>query len=301
MKFHLEWPEEKAGRSRDFFQWSHPGSNICLDFHGDPVKAQLIVFSDGNHHMALRECLDLFAQQNENLSDIFYVTTPPGPIVNMLKTGGLQLGNLSINVKPHVFISPPNILDGLINEGFMSEHIPFAQNRGNVLLVKKGNPKHISEAADIMDENIRLFMSHPDKEKASYSAYYNTLKVLVSEKNTNTEFLQDKISRGQVVFGEYIHHREAPQAVADGSVDVAIVFYHLALRYVRIFPDNFDIVPLGGSVNAPIPLPGNIVGETSIGLIGDGGVWGSKLLKFLISNEAMEIYENHGLRSSLAV
>lgn len=298
MNAQLNWPEEKAGKSCDFIKWSHPGSNICLDFHGDPVRAELVVFSDGNHHMALRECLDSFADQHEELSYIFYVTTPPGPIVNMLKSGGLQLGNLSLNVKPQVFISPPNILDGLIEEGFMSEHRPFIQNRGNVLLVRKGNPKCISEAADIMDRKIRLFMSHPEREKASYSAYYETLKALVFMQDSHTDLLQEKLSQGQVVFGDYIHHREAPQAVADGSADVAVVFYHLALRYVRIFPDYFDIVPLGGSAMAPVPLPGNIVGTTSLGLIGKGGIWGNKLLKFLVSKEAMKIYENHGLTPS---
>ena len=112
-----------------------------------------------------------------------------------------------------------------------------------------------------------------------------------------SDFLQAKTSQGQVVFGERIHHREAPQAVADGSADVAPVFYHLALRYVRIFPDYFDIVPLGGSVEDPDPLEGNVTGITSMGLIGDGGSWGSRLLEYLASDEALKIYESHGLRS----
>jgi len=45
----LDWPEEQAGADNHFFHWVQPGSNICLDFHGDPVQAQLVVFSDGNH------------------------------------------------------------------------------------------------------------------------------------------------------------------------------------------------------------------------------------------------------------
>ena len=301
MSSYLKWPEENAGKSSNFFRWTHPGSNICLDFHGDPVRAQLVVFSDGNHHMALRECLDCFIGKYDDLENIFYATTPPGPIVNMLKLGGLQLGNLSINVEPDVFISPPNILDSLVNQGFMPSHTPFVQNRGNVLLVKKGNPKQISKASNIMDENVRLFISHPENEKASYTAYYDTLKALVTDLDPDQDFLQEKISQGQVLFGECIHHREAPQAVAEGSADVAPIFYHLALRYVRIFPDYFDIVPLGGSVKDPIPLPGNVVGTTSVGLIGDGGAWGSKLLEYLVSIEAMKIYESHGLISQYKI
>lgn len=297
MNPYLSWPEENSGSCSDFFRWSHPGSNLCLDFHGDPAKAQLVVFSDGNHHMALKECLNEFSKIHDQLSHIFYATTPPAPIVNMLKRGGLQLGNLHISVKPDVFISPANILDGLIEHGFMSTHSAFIQNRGNVLLVKKGNPKNITDSADIMAEDIRLFISHPEKEKASYSAYYDTLNALIPDLGTDLDFIEKKTVQGKILFGDCIHHREAPQAVADGSADIAPVFYHLALRYVRIFPEHFDIVPLGGSVEDPVPLPGNIVGTTSMGLVDDGGIWGSRFLDYLTSDIAVAIYESHGLRS----
>jgi hypothetical protein len=180
----------------------------------------------------------------------------------------------------------------------MSEHVPFVRNQGNVLLVKKGNPKHIFKVSDLMRGDIRLFLSNPDTEKASFTAYYNTLKAMASGQTANPGFPDEKIAQGQVLFGKGIHHREAPQAVAEGSADVAVVFYHLTLRYLRIFPDLFDVVPLGGSVEKPEPLPGNVIGKTHIGLVGDGGVWGRRLISFLGSKQAMEIYQHHGLRSA---
>jgi len=296
IKSYLDWPEEICRRDSQPGRWTHPGSNICLDFHGNPDKAQLVVFSDGNHNMALKECLNLFKQQNTDLSEIFYATTPPGPIVNMLKRGGLQMGNLVIEVSPDVFISPPDILDKLVEKGFMSDHAPFFQNQGNVLLVKKGNPKNILTIADINQLEVRLFISNPETEKASYTIYSKTLLVTASGQDSDPEFLYNKITQGQVLFGESIHHREAPQAVADGSADVAIVFYHLALHYLRIFPDLFEAIPLGGSIKKPKPLPGNITAKTNMGLVGDGGEWGAKLLSFLNSKQAMIIYRHHGLR-----
>ncbi len=291
----LDWPEEQAGGDAPFFPWDQPGSNICLDFHGDPCNAQLAVFSDGNHHMALRDCLDLFLRQSKGLSRIFYATTPPGPIVGMLRNGGLQLGNLIIRVFPHVFISPPEILDHLIADGFMSEHVPFVRNQGNVLLVKKGNPQKISNASDLMRDDVRLFLSNPETEKASFRAYYNTLKAMAPARSADPDSLDDKIAKGQVLFGERIHHREAPQAVADGRADVAVVFYHLALRYVRIFPSLFDIVPLGGTVSEPQPAAGNSIGLTHAGIIGDGGEWGGAFVRFLLTRPVSEIYTRHGL------
>ena len=290
----LEWPEELAGSGTELLRWEQPGSNISLDYHGDPVKAELVVYSDGNHHMALGEALDVFARQ-KGPAHIFYATTPPGPIVTILREGGLRLGNLIISLKPHVFIGPPGVLDKLIADGFMDGRAPFVKNQGNVLLVKKGNPGQIHTVADLARDEVRLFLSNPDTEKASYQAYYNTLKAISDQDPAAKGFLEDKVARGRVVFGSLIHHREAPRAVADGSADAAMVFYHLALRYTRIFPGVFEIIPLGGSPERPDPVPGNVVGRTYIGLVGDGGAWGRSLLDFLASDQVSEIYKYHGL------
>lgn len=86
--------------------------------------------------------------------------------------------------------------------------------------------------------------------------------------------------------------------MAEESADVTVVFYHLALRYLRIFPDSFDIVPLGRNAEKSVPLSGNVISKTCMGLIGDGGVWGTELITFLRSKPAIDIYESHGLRSA---
>lgn len=60
-----------------------------------------------------------------------------------------------------------------------------------------------------MRKDVRLFISNPDTEKASFLANSNTLKVLATEQNSLPEFLEDKIEQGEVLFGRRIHHREA--------------------------------------------------------------------------------------------
>lgn len=291
----LKWPEEQVFPEEPGISWYEPGSNICLDFHGDPANAQLVVFSDGNHHMALKDCLEIFARQNPELSGMFYATTPPGPLVSLLRTGGLKMGNLILRVRPHVFISPPFVLADLAAAGYLSEYVPFVRNQGNVLLVKKGNPENIFSVADLARKDVRLFLSSPDTEKASFAAYFETIRALAPEKERKAGFPDNLLASERVVLGSCIHHREAPQAVADGSADAAMVFYHLGLRYIRIFPETFDVVPLGGTADHPDPLPGNITGKTCIGLVKDGGKWGSKVMSFLRSKKAMEIYQSHGL------
>ena len=104
----LNWPDESARPAvRDAPHFHQADSNICLDFHGDPLRAKLVVFSDGNHHMALEETLRAFLAQHSAVEEIFYTTTPPRIAMQMLRAGCLDIGNLRLSVMPHVFISPP--------------------------------------------------------------------------------------------------------------------------------------------------------------------------------------------------
>ncbi len=295
----LNWPLETAVTGPgNAFGWLHPDSNICLDFHGDPVRARLAVFSDGNHHMALQECLQRFATCHDAVRDVFYVTTPPAVLIDAMRHGGVNIGNLRVSVVPQVFISPPAVLDQMVAQGRMTAHQPFMRSRGNVLLVLHGNPKGIHGVRDLARSDVRLFLSNPQTEKASNQVYVASLKALARDSGVALDFLDTApgaTGAGRVCFGECIHHREAPQALADERADAAIVYYHLALRYTRIFPGMFEIVPLGGQIQDPQPLPGNQISVFHIGLVGDGGEWGVQLHDFLMGAEATAIYRRHGL------
>jgi hypothetical protein len=169
------------------------------------------------------------------------------------------------------------------------------RNRGSALLVKKGNPKDIQGIADLARNDIRLFLSNPKTETVSYQGYVETLKGLAAREGIDPAFVFDGTPGPAIVYGERIHHREAPQAVADGIADVAMVYYHLALRYTRIFPDLFEIIPLDGISDKDGSIPENIISETHLGLIGDGGPWGSIFVDFLASDTVSDIYAKHGL------
>ena len=239
----LNWPFEGAApQDMNAPRFSQPASNICLDFHGDPRGAQLVVFSDGNHHMALAEALAQFRSRHPAVGDIFYATTPPRVIVEALKSGALLLGNLRLSVTPHVFISPAPVLESLRQGGYLREHQAFVKSRGNVLLVREGNPKRITGAADLAREDVRIFLSNPMTETLSYEAYATTLRRIAARDGLEFGFLDAAPGVSpRVMYGDCIHHREAPQSLADDRADVAVVFYHLALRYTRIFPDWFEM------------------------------------------------------------
>jgi hypothetical protein len=158
----LPWPPEAAQYPDDAVRaFAAPGSNLVLDFHGDPATAGLALFSDGNHHMALEASVRAFLASYPEVGDVFYTTTPPMPLVDALKGDGLVVGNLRISRKPDVFIGPDNILDGLVDAGFMTRHVPFAESRGNVILVRKGNPKGITSVVDLLSDDVTVACSNP--------------------------------------------------------------------------------------------------------------------------------------------
>lgn len=290
----LNWPYEGAvPPSADITRFAQPASNICLDFHGNPRVARLVVFSDGNHHMALAEALALFRSRHPPINDIFYATTPPRVIVDALKSGTLLLGNLTLSIKPHVFVSPASVLERLRRDGYVREDAPFAASRGNVLLVRKGNPKRIAGATDLAREDVRIFLSNPVTETVSHEVYATTLRRISARDGLNFDFLDSAPGvLPRMVYGDCIHHREAPQSLADDRADVAVIFYHLALRYTRIFPALFEIVTLTRDDD-----PAQMISSLHVGVVGDGGEWGERFREFMLSDEVAAVYRHHGLAS----
>lgn len=292
----LSWPDERA-RGAGEPRWAQARSNICLDFHGDPACAGLAVFSDGNHHMALQECLQTFLPRHAEIGDIFYATTPPGVLLQWLDAGALTVGNLRLSLRPQLFISPPKVLERVIAAGHATAHEPFMCSRGNVLLVLKANPKNIRGVSDLARADVKVFLSNPLTEAPSYQVYVETLKRFAEQRRVTLDFLGagPDAPHPRVVFGERIHHRELPQALADGRADVAPAYYHLALRYTRIFQELFEIVALDGGAPEPSPSPEQVISDFHLALIGDGGRWGGALREFLLGPEAAAIYRHHGL------
>lgn len=290
----LNWPAEQATGPALELPRYRQNESLCLELHGDPVHARLVVVSDGNHHMALQEALHAFSLTHPMVGDIFYTTTPPRIAAQMLRAGGLEIGNLRLPITPHVFISPPAVLEPLVNDGYIQGHHPFMSSRGVVLLIPKNNPESIAGIADLLRPSVRLFLSNPITEKVSNQIYTDCLRRMAEQAGITLDFLAHAPGQpdpSKLVYGESIHHREAPQAIMDERADAALVFYHLALRYQRIFPQHFDFVWPVGSL-------GNQVCGTSIisnGLVGNGGEWGQLLLDFLSSDVVTKIYEYHGL------
>jgi len=292
----LDWPSEAAKPQNSSHRWSQSGSNLCLDFHGDPCRAGLAVFSDGNHHMALEETLKTYLSAQPELDDIFYATTPPGVLVELMQNGQLHLGNLTLSRQPDVFIGPDNILSKLAADGRVQSPRLFMRSRCNVMLVHKGNPLQINGIHDLLRNDVRVFISNPQTEKASYQVYSETVLNLAAEQGDADKF--EKLFANELnnmVYGQRIHHRELPQTIASGKADVAVLYYHLALRYTRIFPELFEIVPLGRTHEVPAATEAHHLTDYHVAIVNSDNPFIESFITHLFSEQTTDIYTHHGL------
>jgi len=242
MQVDLDWPRETASEPATSGVLIATGSNIVLDVHGDPVAARLAVLSDGNHHMALADAMKSFVARHPEVGDVFYLTTPPRILLEVLGTRRLRLGNLMLPIDPDVIISPRPILDRLHEENRIGAPTTFASSRGTAILVAKGNPLGIRGIADLLRADVRLALSNPVTEAASFAVYAAALAGGSLREDCGQADVAALLSSDAVLKSRVIHHREIPQLIAAGDADASLVYQHLALRYVRIFPDQFEIV-----------------------------------------------------------
>jgi len=292
----LNWGLDRAPSLVDL---TEPTSNRINDIHSDVKKCDIVLSTSGNYHMALSELwYEHFLKNVPNIGSWVYTTSPPVSL-DHTKHGELSAGNWRTSCQPSVAVGPKKVMDKLKAAHLIKgKAIPIIQNQGNVLLVRAGNPKNIKTIWDLGRDDVKIVTSNPQTEPGSFGNYSNTIfniaKNADSEKNAtilfNRIFNKDK---HKWVSGHRIHHREVPQAIVDGHADVGMMFYHLALYVKSRFPKQFDIIPLGGTIESPRPLEGNKIGTLyAARIIGDTSSKSHELREYLIDKYRSDDFTN---------
>jgi hypothetical protein len=306
----LNWPTDREVTHPNL---SDPTSNMLYDFHAHLSDCDLAFSTEGNYHPALRELWPIFLAQFKDrpLANWFYTTSPPVPL-DQITRQGVEIGNLLATCKPSLVVATPKLIEKLATAGLTEgPAYPLYQDRGAVILVKKGNPKQIHTVWDLGRNGVRLVTPNPELEPGAFNSYLGTIYGIAThdEHPPGEAGADDLINRifnspGRESYkwlaGPRIHHRDLPWSVAYGRADAAVIYYHLGLYTKRTFPDLFDLVPLGGTGAAPQPLPGTVIGTRLA--IRIQGQWTprqqearDKLLEALLSEEFTEILKKHGL------
>ncbi len=312
----LEWPQDFPVSDPYL---TEPTANRLNDFHGQISNCDIVLSTAGNYHMALREMWQVYLKeyvQNLDIKTWFYTTSPPiSP--RQIPNGTVQFGNMNANCVPQVAVGPGKVMKKLIAQGVTEgKPMPVVKNQGNVILVRKGNPRHIKSVWDLGRKEVTVVTPNPYMEPGSFGNFSGSIyniaandlnppKGMTAEKLFNSIFNSKSDDEhhehhAKWVSGKRIMHREIPWAISAGEADAGVIFYHLALYFKRTFPDKFDIVPLGGSVENPDPVAGNKIGVLKAVRI--KGNWNKKqlaareaLMKALASDTFTGILKKHGI------
>lgn len=306
----LEWPVDGGTNTPNLH---NPTSNTLYDLHGKVDSCDLVLSTEGNYHMALHDMWPVFLAkfQSNPLHNALYTTSPP-VVVPQLEKGTLQFDNLNINCRPSVAVGNKKVMDKLIAAGMNDgEPKPLYVDRGVVMLVKAGNPKHIKSVWDLGRKGVHLVTPNPDLEPGAYGNYrdaiYNIAKAdpnppkgWTAEKLIEILFNGGSHDPNKWLTGARIHHRDEPWSVAHGRADAAMILHHLGRYTKESFPTVFDVVPLGGTLENPQPLPGTKIGTRFV--VALKGDWSERqkaardaLIDTFMSNDFTTALEKHGL------
>ena len=220
----------------------------------------LVIFTEGNHLMALlsEEILGAFptwaksqAQFADlNLSNVVIVTLPQPIVVQMVRTGGIALGNLTLDVSrtsgfyPDAVLGGPAPLQQLRKLGVLEAQARFfSKNRGRALLVRKGNPLGIKALTDVARTGARV--AQADSVEAGARAGNRAAVEGLIGKSAADAFFAKEVGHFPGRVG--ITHRDVPEMLARGYADVGLTQYHLISYWTRTFPDHFELVPVAGA------------------------------------------------------
>lgn len=270
----LEWPNDEGVLTPNL---NDVVANTLNDFHGRIQSCDLVLSTEGNYHPALHDIWPTFLAKfkTEPLQNWFYTTSPP-LVEDQIKNKVVQFGNLYAGCKPSVAVASKSVIDKLVAAGLVDgQPLPLYQDRGDVILVKAGNPKHIKTVWDLGRDDVSVVTPNPDKEKGAFEGYSQNIFNIASEDKhppagMTAQKLIDKIFNNprkqpaKWLAGPRIHHRDLPWSVVYGKADAGVIVYHLGRFSAQTFPDKLEVVPLGGSVADPQPLPGT---KTSIGYV----------------------------------
>lgn len=310
----LSWPLSRGLKEPSM---SEPTANTLHDLHADIHDCEMSFNTQGNYHMALEEFwphyLNAF-NQDKPLRNWVYTTTPP-MMEKILKNGLVQAGEVEIKCPVQVVVNHMQIIEKFQKNGLIEgTPMPLVESRGDVILVRKGNPKKIRTIWDLGRPGIKVVSAHPEKEASTFKGY-NSHILALAKKDTTPPKGMNPNKLFKAIYGNnpkkatyknakwlivnWTHHRGIPWSIAYGHGDAAVLLYHLALDAQKNFPDLFDIVPLGGTIKDPMPIPNS---NTKLYLARFKGNWtarqkeaSDKLVEMLLSDKFTEILKKYGL------
>ncbi|HET9122805.1 MAG TPA: substrate-binding domain-containing protein [Acidiferrobacteraceae bacterium] len=307
----LHWPLNRAPAKADL---TDAASDTVVDLHAEVQDCRdmdLVFSTEGNYHMALHTLWHgyLLPQYGKTIRNWYYTTSPPVALPQ-IKFHDFSIGNVHLACRPELAVASIKVMNKLKAAGLTDgKPVEIMQSRGNVLLVKRGNPKHIHSIWDLGRPDVHVVTPNPYNEPGAFINYATTIYEVAAHdphppRGWTAARLYNAIFNSRIkdkwLMGARIHHRDEPWSVADGRADVAVIMYQLGAYTARVLPQDFSLVPLGGTIANPRPLPGSYISKAYMVKI--KGHWTARqiqarddLIRLLQSESFTKILKRDGL------
>ncbi|RJQ45054.1 MAG: ABC transporter substrate-binding protein [Gaiellales bacterium] len=186
-------------------------------------SADFILFMAGNQFMVMPELIAAFQEECPEAGNIFYETLPPGLELKQILAGKAVFQEQVIEVRPDVYTSVSEMSMRQLQEAGMIEpggYSVYLHNR-IVLMVPEGNPAGITCVADLGREEVRI--SQPNPENEDLGCHVCNMYRHAGGYDLVDAIMEDKVDDGTTLLTE-VHHRETPEGIISGQVDVGPVW-----------------------------------------------------------------------------
>ncbi|BBP05300.1 hypothetical protein TPL01_14750 [Sulfuriferula plumbiphila] len=250
-------------------------------------KTGFNIWLAGNQFFAMEAVVHAFQKHHKDVVGV--ITMPPGKVMNAVLKGGWVYKDKEYAMTPDVFgMVDMGSMKKLKEAGKGKDYVTYMHNQ-LVLMVAKGNPKHIKGIADLGRPELQVMLPNPVTE--------GIMKFYAKQVLQNNG-LWDKLSDGKEcqscygapnVYFTAVHHREIPDGIKAGKVDVGVVW---ATEYQNAVTHHLPV----GVVN--LPEKDSMKNEVNY-LAGDvpgapHGKAAAQYLKFLGTPAAQEAYAQFG-------
>ncbi len=251
-------------------------------------RADLVLFMAGNQFMVMDEMIAQFQSEHPRVKRIYYETLPPGLELKQILAGGAIFKGRKIGVMADIYTAVnQKAMHTLENARHIlkDDYHLYLHNR-LTLMVPPGNPAQIKTVTDLARDDVRI--SQPDPANEDIAFHIMDMYRQAGGDELVERIMKEKRDQGTTLY-TVVHHRETPQRIAAGTVDVGPVWATEAVHAAST-GFAFDVVEPGEDLDrrehvnyyicrlAGSPHPKNA----------------QKFINFIRSTTAQRIYKQHG-------
>ncbi|KIG11189.1 hypothetical protein BurMR1_1849 [Burkholderia sp. MR1] len=226
------FPPWQHGKNNDAvargLEFTVPPVDVLADFHGDLSAPKLVLFVGGNYFFAMAPLVEQFEKNHpEYRGRIFWETIPPGLLVKQMKAGGtITVGNATWTVRPDAYFAGFGKIKELVAAGTLQgPAVPYVTNQLTIM-VREGNPTHVSSLVDLGRPGTRLAMPNPEFEGVARQIK-SSLNKAGGDALVRAVYDQ-KVQAGTTEL-THIHHRQTALLLMQGRADAGVVWRSEAL------------------------------------------------------------------------